>query len=57
MPKGVDSIDTYELESGKEHARALRKELTRQAEELHDRMEALFKEIKQLSLAGGATIE
>jgi len=54
---GVDSIDTYELESGKEHARSLRKELTRQAEELHGRMEALFKEIRQSSLAGGATIE
>jgi hypothetical protein len=49
---GVDCIDTYELESGKEQARSLRKELTRRAEELHERMEVIFKEIKDVMLAG-----
>eukprot|EP00747_Dinoflagellata_sp_TGD_P209872 gnl/TRDRNA2_/TRDRNA2_83246_c0_seq1.p1 gnl/TRDRNA2_/TRDRNA2_83246_c0~~gnl/TRDRNA2_/TRDRNA2_83246_c0_seq1.p1 ORF type:complete len:314 (-),score=59.34 gnl/TRDRNA2_/TRDRNA2_83246_c0_seq1:127-930(-) len=44
---GVDSIETFELVSGKEQARALRKELTKRAEQLHDKMDALFKEIKE----------
>lgn len=46
---GVDSIETFELESGKDKARSLRKELVRRAEELHGRMEEIFKEIKVAS--------
>jgi len=45
--KGVDSIETMDLHSGKERARALRKELTKRAEGMHERMDALFKEIKR----------
>jgi len=46
--EGVDSIDTFELKTGKEQARALRKVLTRRAEQMHTRMDDLFKQIKQL---------
>lgn len=42
---GVDSIDTFELQTGKEQARALRKVLTRRAEQMHTRMDAIFQEI------------
>lgn len=45
--EGVDSIDTYELQSGKEQARALRKVLTRRAEQMHGKMDEIFKEILQ----------
>lgn len=45
---GVDSIDTFELQSGKQEARSLRKELTRRGETLHDRIEAIFGCIKEL---------
>lgn len=45
--KGVDSIDTFELDSGKDVAKSMRKELTARAEKIHDRMDEIFKEIKQ----------
>merc|ERR1712032_767035 len=43
---GVDCIDTFELKSGKDQARALRKVLTRRAEQMHDRMDRIFNTIK-----------
>lgn len=52
---GVDCIDTFELESGKDQARALRKELTKKADGLHERMEVLFKEIKEAATAFAST--
>lgn len=45
---GVDSIDTFELQSGKAEARSLRKDLTRRGEVLHDRIEVIFRCIKEL---------
>merc|ERR1719336_1268324 len=45
--EGVDSIETFDLQSGKDQARALRKVLTRRAEQMHERMDDLFAEIKQ----------
>lgn len=44
--EGIDSVDTYELRSGREQARALRKSLTRRAEEMHGSMEKLFLELR-----------
>lgn len=44
--KGVDSVDTFELSSGKELARSIRKELTGRAEKMHARMDEGFKAIK-----------
>lgn len=43
---GVDSIETYELTSGKDTAKALRKELTKRAELIHERMDQVFQELK-----------
>ncbi|CAK0894269.1 unnamed protein product [Prorocentrum cordatum] len=48
---GVDSLDTFELQSGKDQARALRKVLTRRAETMHDRMDALFKQLRDAMAA------
>lgn len=45
--EGIDSIDTYELQSGKEQARALRKVLTRRAEQMHGKMDEIFKDLMQ----------
>jgi len=45
--EGVDSIDTFELTSGKDQARALRKTLTRRAEQMHEKMDNIFAYIKQ----------
>jgi len=47
---GVDSIDTFELKTGKDQARALRKVLTRRAELMHNHMEGIFQRIKELNL-------
>eukprot|EP00930_Biecheleria_cincta_P069392 TRINITY_DN57134_c0_g1_i1.p1 TRINITY_DN57134_c0_g1~~TRINITY_DN57134_c0_g1_i1.p1 ORF type:complete len:406 (-),score=82.89 TRINITY_DN57134_c0_g1_i1:44-1228(-) len=44
---GVDSIDTFELQSGKAEARSLRKQLTRRSEMLHERIEVIFRFIKE----------
>jgi len=43
--KGVDSIDTFELSSGKDLAKSIRKELTGRAEKIHNRMDQSFKAI------------
>merc|ERR1719210_1017244 len=43
---GVDSIDTFELQSGKDQARALRKVLTRRAEQMHGKFDDIFQELK-----------
>lgn len=45
--KGVDSIDTFELDTGKDLAKSMRKELTNRAEKIHDRMDEIFKDIKR----------
>lgn len=44
--KGIDSVDTFELSSGKDLAKSMRKELTGQAEKIHDFMDEIFKAIK-----------
>lgn len=44
--EGVDSIETFELQSGKDQARALRKVLTRRAEQMHGKFDDIFQEIK-----------
>jgi len=44
--KGVDSVETFELSSGKELAKSIRKELTDRADIIHDRIDEVFKAIK-----------
>ncbi|KAF4725673.1 hypothetical protein FOZ63_029481 [Perkinsus olseni] len=44
---GIDSVQTVDLHSGKEPAKAARKELVRQAEDLSARIDKIFKQIKE----------
>ncbi|EER07491.1 hypothetical protein Pmar_PMAR020655 [Perkinsus marinus ATCC 50983] len=44
---GIDSVETVDLHSGKEPAKAARKELVRQAEKLSARIDKIFKQIKE----------
>mmetsp|Transcript_4963 Transcript_4963/g.5553 ORF Transcript_4963/g.5553 Transcript_4963/m.5553 type:complete len:167 (-) Transcript_4963:92-592(-) len=44
---GIDSVETVHLHSGKEPAKAARKELVRQAEDLSVRIDKIFKQIKE----------
>lgn len=53
--QGVDCIDTLELKSGKEQARALRKALTKRAEQMHVEMDELFAAIKEAAAATSAS--
>jgi hypothetical protein len=45
--KGVDSIQTADLSSGKELAKDMRKKLNKDIEVLFDRMQALFAEFEK----------
>lgn len=44
---GVDSIETFQLGSGKDQAKALRKKLTKRAEQLHSKMDDMFQQFKE----------
>eukprot|EP00747_Dinoflagellata_sp_TGD_P198082 gnl/TRDRNA2_/TRDRNA2_70236_c0_seq1.p1 gnl/TRDRNA2_/TRDRNA2_70236_c0~~gnl/TRDRNA2_/TRDRNA2_70236_c0_seq1.p1 ORF type:complete len:209 (+),score=36.73 gnl/TRDRNA2_/TRDRNA2_70236_c0_seq1:24-650(+) len=44
---GVDSVETFQLGSGKDQAKALRKYLTKRAEQLHGKMDELFRTFKE----------
>lgn len=45
---GLDSVDTFDLQSGKLEAKSLRKSLTHRGEVMHQRIEAIFARIKEL---------
>lgn len=45
--KGVDSVDTFGLSSGRDLAKSFRKELTGRAERIHDSMDESFKACAQ----------
>ncbi|KAF4662755.1 hypothetical protein FOZ61_002240 [Perkinsus olseni] len=49
---GIDSVQTVDLHSGKEPAKAARKELVRQAENLSARIDKIFKQIKEAEKTG-----
>lgn len=46
--KGVDSVETVDLQSGKEESRALRKKLTQRAESLHEELDVLLRRADEL---------
>ncbi|EER19360.1 60S acidic ribosomal protein p2, putative [Perkinsus marinus ATCC 50983] len=49
---GIDSVETVDLHSGKEPAKAARKELVREAERLSARIDTIFKQIKAAEKCG-----
>ncbi|KAF4693155.1 hypothetical protein FOZ60_011619 [Perkinsus olseni] len=49
---GIDSVQTVDLHSGKEPAKAARKDLVRQAENLSARIDKIFKQIKEAEKTG-----
>lgn len=55
--EGVDSVETLDLQSGKEESRALRKKLTGRAESMHSELEVLLRRAGELRRASGSVQE